>query len=188
MKKTGIALIVMASSVMASSVMAAPLPEGSALLQWAGLVPISTSQASGYWIIQDGGTAFTDGTLQFTNLNGVVSFAGSGNIGFKVVEDKIVDLKPYDSKEDTTQLSYNYELSSLNVGIDNIPQLASNIALFGVHANNSDTALVTGTPALATEGTMLRIKAGNSTLLPDDLVPGSNVIMQALISITPNGI
>lgn len=190
MKKTLLAITLLASFGIVHSAMAAPgddLPTGGTTLQWAGSVPAETVSGAGYWIVQDGGIAFTEGVLTFKNDATGIALNSASEIGFKVVSDEEVNSSPYDPSTDVNPINYKYTLTNIKVGINGFSaeQQAPN-GYFTVHANGGD-ALVIGTEKSMTDkgATRLTLKSSNSTAVAENLKSGDDVVVMAVVSVTP---
>ncbi|WP_394230857.1 hypothetical protein [Shewanella colwelliana] len=186
MKKTILATLLL-SFGMTSSVMAAPQPPGGVTLQWTGSVPAIATPGAGYWIVKDGELDFSAGVLTFVNDTNGPALQSSSEIGFKVVKDATPDANPYDPGTDIEKVNYSYMLDNLKVGINGIPASQAANGYFAVHANGADTPLALNTAStLSDEPTRLTIKSNAGATTPVALIPGADVVVQSIITITPD--
>jgi hypothetical protein len=194
MKKTLLAVITSASLGMVSTVIATPMPTGGTTLQWAGSVPSTTVSGKGYWIAEDGGIAFTDGILTFGNTAADgIALNSSSEIGFKVVKDAGIAagsgaVQEYLPGVDVEPLKYSYTLTNVKVGIGGIATTQANDGYFAVYANGSTTPSTVGTKVEQAAGlpTRLTVKGRTAASAADLLAAGDDVVVMAVVSVTPD--
>lgn len=192
MKKTLLAVTTLVSLGISSTAIAASLPTGSATLQWAGSVPAETFSGTGYWIIQDGSLGFTEGLLTFRNDASGIALNSASEIGFKVVKDEAEVPPPgpqsYLPGVDINPMKYAYTLLNIKVGINGLATTQDASGYFAVYADGSATpsALNTSVPKPKGLPTRLTIK-GSPSIAPADLLSsGDDVVIMAMISVTPD--
>ncbi|GEK15921.1 hypothetical protein [Aliivibrio fischeri] len=186
MKKTFLAITTLVSLSMTSIAMATALPTGSSTLQWAGSVPAESLSGKGYWIVQDGGVGLTEGILTFSNDADGITLNSSSEIGFKVVED-LGSQGVYEPSMDITPMQYSYTLTNVKVGINGIATTQNPEGYFAVYADGNATASKIGTAVEKATGlpTRLSIK-GNGTPSADLFSSGDDVVVMAVVSVTPD--
>ena len=188
MKKTLLAVTLLASLGMASSVIAADLEVGGATLQWAGSVPAESVSGAGYWIVQDGGIGFTDGILTFKNDAAGIALNSSSEIGFKVVADALTTDVGYQIGVDIAPMNYKYTLTNVKVGVNGLATTQQPTGgYFAVHANGG-AALVTAAEQTVTDKSATRLSIKAATGATATLASGDDVVVMAVVSVTPSDV
>lgn len=141
MKKTLLALAVVASIGLSVSALAAPI--GEANFQWVGTVPAPSVSESGFWIVTANGGELlqaNNGVLKFDNKNGVIELIESQTFGFKVVENATAaDGDTFNPAEDNNSVAFNARLGALEVGKNGLPFSVDSSNYFSIQAMNQAT-------------------------------------------------
>ncbi len=190
MKKSFLAVTLLASLGMASTAMAAVgdlLPTSAHTLQWAGTVPAETGKGEGYWVIQDGAVGLHSGSIIFSNtITDGLEFLSSSEIGFKVVKDE-GGLDAYEETIDVNPMPYTYKLTSVAVGISGPTTEQGAGGYFAVHANGGAAMTVNGATEDSTgAATRISLKKADGTTVSFE--GGDSVVVMAVLAITPKDI